>query len=175
MQKTKSKISKTFVYQFESNFHIESSADNITLDFSDNKYISKSTDFIGDLKIESVEIVHFNSRPSLVPSLYFDDNIKSKYLITNTLSSNNILTDSSKDKKLKIVCSINKKLNEFITKNNLNHSHKNYFTYLYNFLTEIPNKTKGLSFFVNLNKKSFDIIIFNNNEFIFFNSFEIND
>jgi hypothetical protein len=175
MQKTKSKISKTFVYQFESNFHIESSADNITLDFSDNKYISKSTDFIGDLKIESVEIVHFNSRPSIVPSLYFDDNIKSKYLITNSLSSNNILTDSSKDKKLKIVYSINKKLNEFITKNNLNHSNKNYFTYLYNFLTEIPNKTKGLSFFVNLNKKSFDIIIFNNNEFIFFNSFEIND
>ena len=113
MQKTKSKISKTFVYQFESNFHIESSADNITLDFSDNKYISKSTDFIGDLKIESVEIVHLNSRPSLVPSLYFDDNIKSKYLITNTLSSNNILTDSSNDKKLKIVYSINEKLNEF--------------------------------------------------------------
>ncbi len=175
MQKTKSKISKTFVYQFESNFHIESSADNITLDFSDNKYISKSTDFIGDLKIESVEIVHLNSRPSIVPSLYFDDNIKSKYLITNTLSSNNILTDSSNDKKLKIVYSINEKLNQFITKNKLNHSHKNYFTYLYNFLTEIPNKTKGLSFFVNLNNKSFDIIIFNNNEFIFFNSFEIND
>ena len=95
MQKIKNKSSKTFVYQFDSNFHIESSADNITLDFSDNKYISKSTDFIGDLKIESVEIVHLNSRPSIVPSLYFDDNIKSKYLITNSLSSNNILTDSS--------------------------------------------------------------------------------
>ena len=30
-------------------------------------------------------------------------------------------------------------------------------------------------FFVNLNKKSFDVIIFNGNEFIFFNSFEINN
>ena len=124
-------------------------------------------------KIESIEIVHFNSHPSIVPSLYFDDNIKSKYLITNTLSSKNILTDSSNDHKLKIVYSISKELNEFINKNKLDHSDKNYFTYLYDFLTEKVKKTKGLSFFVNLNKKSFDVIIFKGNEFIFFNSFEI--
>ena len=173
MQKTKSKISKTFVYQFESHFHIESSTDNITLDFTDSKYLVKSTDFITDLKIESIEIVHLNSHPSIVPSLYFDDNIKSKYLTTNTLSSKNILTDSSNDHKLKIVYSISKELNEFINKNKLDHSDKNYFTYLYDFLTEKVKKTKGLSFFVNLNKKSFDVIIFKGNEFIFFNSFEI--
>ena len=175
MQKIKSNISKAFVYQSESHFHIESSIENITLDFSDNKYITKSYDFITDLKIESVEIVHLNSRPSIVPSLYFDDKIKSKYMITNTLSSKNILTDSSNDQKLKIVYSISEELNEFINKNKLDHSDKNYFTYLYNFLTEKVKKTKGLSFFVNLNNKSFDVIIFNGNEFIFFNSFEINN
>ena len=175
MQKTKSKISKTFVYQFESHFHIESSTDNITLDFSDHKYLAKSSNFISDLKIESIEIVHLKSHPSIVPSLYFDDNIKSKYLITNTLSSKNILTDSSNDNKLKIVYSISKELNEFINKNKLDHSDKNYFTYLYDFLTEKVKKTKGLSFFVNLNNKSFDVIIFNGKEFIFFNSFEINN
>ena len=96
-------------------------------------------------------------------------------MITNTLSSKNILTDTSNDNKLKIVYSISNELNEFINKNKLDHSDKNYFTYLYDFLTEKDKKTKGLSFFVNLNKKSFDVIIFNGNEFIFFNSFEINN
>jgi len=45
MQKTKSKIKKTFVYQFESIIHIESSDDNLILDFSED-YLSKSIDFI---------------------------------------------------------------------------------------------------------------------------------
>ena len=141
MQKTKSKISKTFVYQFESHFHIESSTDNITLDFSDSKYLGKSTEFITDLKIESIEIVHLNSHPSIVPSLYFDDNIKSKYLTTNTLSSKNILTDSSNDRKLKIVYSISKELNEFINKNKLNHSDKNYLPI---YMTSLLKKLKKL-------------------------------
>ena len=175
MQKIKNKSSKTFVYQFDSNFHIESPSDNITLDFSDQEYLSKSYEFINNLKIDFVEIIHLKSAPSIIPISYFDEKLKSKYMTTNSISSKNILTDTSNDEKIKIVYSISDKLNKFISSNKLNYSDNNYFTYLYNFLTEVPNKTKGLSFFVNLNNKSFDIIIFNNNEFIFFNSFEIND
>ena len=43
MQKTKNKISKTFVYQFETHFHIESSTDNITLDFHKSREKSYAT------------------------------------------------------------------------------------------------------------------------------------
>ena len=84
MQKTKSKISKTFVYQFESNFHIESSADNITLDFSDNKYISKSNDFIGDLKIaeqyalRAKEVVERNKGSTEIQASYIINQLGEK-------------------------------------------------------------------------------------------------
>ena len=171
MQKTKSKIKKTFVYQFESIIHIESSDDNLILDFSED-YLSKSIDFILNSSSDLVELIYFNSHPSIVPSLYFDNNIKSKYLITNTVSAKTILSDTSNDKKIKVVYSISDNLIDLLNKSKLEHSYNNYFTYLYNFLIDKVLKPKGLSFFVNLNNKSFDIIIFNNNEFIFFNSFE---
>jgi len=174
MQKTKSKIKKTFVYQFESIIHIESSDDNLILDFSED-YLSKSIDFILNSSSDLVELIYFNSHPSIVPSLYFDNNIKSKYLITNTVSAKTILSDTSNDKKIKVVYSISDNLIDLLNKSKLEHSYNNYFTYLYNFLIDKVLKPKGLSFFVNLNNKSFDIIIFNNNEFIFFNSFKIND
>jgi hypothetical protein len=85
MQKTKSKISKTFVYQFETHFHIESSTDNITLDFSDSKYLGKSTEFITDLKIESIEIVHLNSHPPQTPLLIFNKGNKGPYFYLGIL------------------------------------------------------------------------------------------
>ena len=97
MQKTKNKIRKTFVYQFESFFHIESSTNNIKLDFSDDKYIAKSVDFILNSTEGLIEIVYFNSHPSIVPTLHFDDKIKYKYLTTNTLISKTVLTDTSND------------------------------------------------------------------------------
>jgi len=42
MQKTKSNTNKTFVYQFETFFLIESATDNHKFYFSDKEYISKS-------------------------------------------------------------------------------------------------------------------------------------
>mgnify|MGYP006130569439 CR=1 FL=1 len=175
MQKIKNKSSKTFVYQFDSNFHIESPSDNITLDFSDQEYLSKSSEFINNLKIDFVEIIHLKSAPSIIPISYFDEKLKSKYMTTNSISSKNILTDTSNDEKIKIVYSISDKLNKFISSNKLNYSDNNYFTYLYNFLSNRKNKKSGMSFFVNLNNKSFDVIVYNDDEFLFFNSFEIND
>jgi len=175
MQKTKNKIRKTFVYQFESFFHIESSSNRIELDFSDDKYIEKSLDFILNSTEGLIEIIYFNSHPSIVPSLHFDNNIKDKYLITNTLLSNTVLTDTSNDKKIKVVYSISEELTEVLSKSKIEYSNNNYFTYLYNFINDKVSKSEGLSFFVNLNHNSFDIVIFNNNEFIFFNSFKIND
>ena len=44
MQKTKSNTNKTFVYQFESFFLIESATDNHKFYFSDKDYISKKYD-----------------------------------------------------------------------------------------------------------------------------------
>ena len=74
-----------------------------------------------------------------------------------------------------MVYSISDELTQLLVKNNLEYSNNNYFTYLYNFLVNRISKSDGFSFYINLNYKSFDIIIFNNNEFVFFNSFKIND
>ena len=101
--------------------------------------------------------------------------MKSKYLDTNTVVSKSIVTDTSSDRKIKVVYSISDELTELLVKNNLEYSNNNYFTYLYNFLINKISRSDGFSFYINLNYKSFDIIIFNNNEFIFFNSFKIND
>ena len=175
MQKTKSNTNKTFVYQFESFFLIESATDNHKFYFSDKDYISKSNIFFEKLNKDYVEVIYLNSQPSIVPSLYFEEKIKSKYLDTNTTASKSIVNDTSRDKKIKVVYSISDELTQLLVKNNLEYSNNNYFTYLYNFLVNRISKSDGFSFYINLNYKSFDIIIFNNNEFIFFNSFKIND
>lgn len=175
MQKTKSNTNKTFVYQFESFFLIESATDNHKFYFSDKDYISKSNIFFEKLNKDYVEVIYLNSQPSIVPSLYFEEKIKSKYLDTNTTVSKSIVNDTSRDKKIKVVYSISDELTQLLVKNNLEYSNNNYFTYLYNFLVNRISKSDGFSFYINLNYKSFDIIIFNNNEFVFFNSFKIND
>ena len=175
MQKTKSNTKKTFVYQFETHFLIESATDNPEFYFSDKDYLTKSNIFFSKLDKDYVEVIYLNSQPSIVPSLYFEENMKSKYLDTNTVVSKSIVTDTSSDRKIKVVYSISDELTELLVKNNLEYSNNNYFTYLYNFLVNKISKSDGFSFYINLNYKSFDIIIFNNNEFIFFNSFKIND
>jgi hypothetical protein len=175
MQKTKSNTKKTFVYQFETHFLIESASDNHEFYFSDKDYLTKSNIFFSKLDKDYVEVIYLNSQPSIVPSLYFEENIKSKYLDTNTVASKSIVTDTSSDGKIKVVYSISDELTELLVKNNLEYSNNNYFTYLYNFLVNKISKSDGFSFYINLNYKSFDIIIFNNNEFVFFNSFKIND
>ena len=175
MQKTKSNTKKTFVYQFENFFLIESATDNHKFYFSDKDYISKSNIFFEKLNKDYVEVIYLNSQPSIVPSLYFEEKIKSKYLDTNTTVSKSIVNDTSRDKKIKVVYSISDELTQLLVKNNLEYSNNNYFTYLYNFLVNRISKSDGFSFYINLNYKSFDIIIFNNNEFVFFNSFKIND
>ena len=175
MQKTKSNTNKTFVYQFETFFLIESATDNHKFYFSDKDYISKSNILFEKLNKDYVEVIYLNSQPSIVPSLYFEEKIKSKYLDTNTTVSKSIVNDTSRDKKIKVVYSISDELTQLLVKNNLEYSNNNYFTYLYNFLVNRISKSDGFSFYINLNYKSFDIIIFNNNEFVFFNSFKIND
>jgi hypothetical protein len=106
MQKTKSNTNKTFVYQFETFFLIESTTDNHKFYFSDKDYISKSNIFFEKLNKDYVEVIYLNSQPSIVPSLYFEEKIKSKYLDTNTTVSKSIVNDTSRDKKIKVVYSI---------------------------------------------------------------------
>ena len=153
MQKTKSNTKKTFVYQFETHFLIESASDNHEFYFSDKDYLTKSNIFFSKLDKDYVEVVYLNSQPSIVPSLYFEENIKSKYLDTNTFVSKSIITDTSSDGKIKVVYSISDELTELLVKNNLEYSNNNYFTYLYNFLVNKISKSDGFSFYINLNSK----------------------
>ena len=175
MQKTKNNTKKKFVYQFETYFLIESATDNHKIYFSDKDYLSKANLVFEKLDKHFVEVVYLNSQPTIVPSLYYEENIKSKYLEANTIISKSIVSDTSNDKKIKVVYTISDELTEVVVKNNLKYSNKNYFTYLYNFLVKRISKSDGFSFYIYMNYKSFDIIIFNSDEFIFFNSFKIND
>ena len=134
MQKTKSNTKKTFVYQFETHFLIESATDNHEFYFSDKDYLTKSNIFFSKLDKDYVEVIYLNSQPSIVPSPCFEENMKSKYLDTNTVVSKSIVTDTSSDRKIKVVYSISDELTELLVKNNLEYSNNNYFTYLYNFL-----------------------------------------
>ncbi len=92
--------------------------------------------FLKNLDKDFVEVVYLNSQPTIVPSLYYEEKIKSKYLETNTIISKSIVTDTSNDKKIKVIYTISDELTEVIVKNNLKYSNKNYFTYLYNFLVK---------------------------------------
>ena len=85
--------------------------------FSDKDYLSETNKFLSNLVKNNVEIIYFNSQPSIVPSLYFDEKIDYKYLNTNTLISESIITDTSSDKKIKVVYSISDELSELLIKN----------------------------------------------------------
>mgnify|MGYP003327189620 CR=1 FL=1 len=80
MQRTKSNIKKTFIYQFETSFLIEQESDSVRFYFSDKDYLSETNKFLSNLVKNNVEIIYFNSQPSIVPSLYFDEKIDYKYL-----------------------------------------------------------------------------------------------
>ena len=147
MQKTKSNTKKIFVYQFETHFLIESATDNHEFYFSDKDYLTKSNIFFSKLDKDYVEVIYLNSQPSIVPSLYFEENMKSKYLDTNTVVSKSIVTDTSSDRKIKVVYSISDELTELLVKNNLEYSNNNYFTYLYNFLVNKISKSDGFSLY----------------------------
>jgi len=57
----------------------------------------------------------------------------------------------------------------------IKYSTMSYFTVLYNYLCKKDKISEGLSLYINFNENSFDILIFDSKEFIYFNSFDIKD
>tara|TARA_A100000164_G_C21890801_1_gene765307 strand:- start:306 stop:1055 length:750 start_codon:yes stop_codon:yes gene_type:complete len=175
MQKIKTKIHKASIYQFESFFHLDFLTDSISSSYDDNTSLSKIYKIIEELSLSYIDIIHYDKYPTLIPFKYYDQDIKSKYLETNLNLKGNINEDISDDKEVAVVYSRNKDLSKILSLDNKIFSHTNQFTKLYNYLSGIVKNLDGLSFFININSKSFEIIIFNKNEFLFFNSFEIVD
>jgi len=175
MLKTKIKISKASIYQFKSFFHLNFLNEGITSTYIDKVKLSKISDILDNSSLKSLEIVHYNSAPSIIPVKFYDKDIKAKYLETNTDFVNNLEEDISTDQKIAVVYSKNKELSNTLSLDKQKTTHVNHFTQLYNYLDGVIDNSDGLSFFIKISSESFEIMIFNKNEFVFFNTFEIVD
>ena len=175
MQKTKIKISKASIYQFKSFFHLNFLNEGISSSYIDKVKLSKISKIFENSSVNSIEVIHFNSAPSIIPVKFYDKDIKDKYLETNSDLINNIDEDISADQKITIVYSKNKDLLKTLGIDKQKVTHINHFTQLYNYLAGVVDNSDGLSFFIKISSGFFEIMIFNKNEFVFFNSFEIGD
>ncbi len=175
MQKIKTKISKASIYQFENFFHLSSINESFSSSYSDENQLKVVANILKNDSIKSIDIIHFNSPPSIIPSKYYDKSIKAKYLETNSKISRGIEEDTSIDKKLTVIYSKNENLSQILKNDEKKINHTNHFTKLYNYLIGQLNNFDGLLFFISLSDISFEVIIFNNNKFVFFNSFDISD
>ena len=175
MQKTKINISKASIYQFKSFFHLNLLNERFSSTYIDKVKLSKISKNFKNSSVNSVEVIHFNSAPSIIPVKLYDKDIKAKYLETNTDSVNNIDEDISADQKITIVYSKNIDLSKTLGIDKQKVTHVNHFTQLYNYLAGVVDNSDGLSFFIKISSGFFEIMIFNKNEFVFFNTFEIGD
>ena len=175
MQKTKIKISKASIYQFKSFSHLNFLNDGISSSYIDEVKLSKISKIFKNSSVNSIEVIHFNSAPSIIPVKLYDKDIKAKYLETNTDFVNNIDEDISADQKITIVYSKNIDLSKTLGVDKQKVTHVNHFTQLYNYLAAVVDNSDGLSFFIKISSGFFEIMIFNKNEFVFFNTFEIGD
>jgi len=175
MQKTKIKISKASIYQFESFFHLKFLNESITSSYTDKDKLSEISKIFKNPSLNSLSVIHFNSAPSIIPIKFYDKKIKAKYLETNTHSINNIDEDISTDQKITVVYSKNKDLSKILGIDKQIITHVNHFTHLYNYLSGVVNNSDALSFFIKISSGYFEIMIFNKDEFIFFNTFDIGD
>ncbi len=175
MQKIKTKINEASIYQFETFFHLNYLSESISSSYSDKNQLFSVAKILKKDSIKSIGITHYNSPPSIIPTKYYDKNIKTKYIETNSKKLSSINDDVSRDKKITVVYSKNRSLSQILNFDDKKINHTNYFTQLYNYLIGKLNNSNGFSFFISLSETSFEIIIFNKNEFVFFNSFGIND
>jgi len=173
MQKTKIKISKASIYQFESFFHLNFLNESISSYYTDKDKLSEISKIFKNSSLNSLNVIHFNSAPSIIPVKFYDKDLNTKYLETNTDFINNIEKNISDDEKIAIVYSKNKDLLKTLGLDKQKVTHINHFTQLYNYLNGVVDNSNGLSFFIKISSGYFEIIIFNKNEFIFFNTFEI--
>ena len=172
MQKIKTKISKASIYQFETFFHLDYSSESISSSYYDKDQLFSVAKILKKDSIKSIDITHYNSPPSIIPTKYYDKSIKTKYIETNSKKSSSINDDVSLDRKITVVYSKNRSLSQILDIDDKEINHTNYFTQLYNYLIGKLNNSNGFSFFISISETSFEIMIFNKNEFVFFNYFQ---
>ena len=175
MQKKINNIHKLTVYQHKSGIIFRSPDDSFSLDINSKNFESDFLNSISNFNIDTIELIFFSSIPSIVPSKLFDEKLGNKYLETNTSIKEDIQHELSIDKKIAVVYSYDKLFINILNKKKVKYSIKNYFTVLYNYLFQKDKISDGLSLYINLNEDSFDILIFDSKEFIYFNSFDIKD
>ncbi len=175
MQKKINKIHKINIHQYKSYVDFVLADDYFTLDFKSRDFDLNFIETISKINFSSIKLIFFSDIPSIVPSKLFDKKYSNKYLETNTSNIKNIRHDISNDKKITTVYSINNSLIKILNKRNIKYSVKNYFTILYDYLSGKNRISEGLTLYINLNEDSFDILIFKLEEFIYFNTFEIDD
>ena len=155
---------KIEIHQFKSNFFI---GDDNNFKVFSLKSFSKV-----DLDTENVTIIHFNKPPVIVPNkLFIKDNLN-KYLSTNYELSNNLSVsyDETINKLIYIVYEKKNNLENLLDKNGIEFISINYFTGIYEYLT-LLKKNDEMSIYINLRNSLFDIIIYNKDEFLYFNTF----
>ena len=126
MLKTKIKISKASIYQFKSFFHLNFLNEGITSTYIDKVKLSKISERLDNSSLKSLEIVHYNSAPSIIPVKFYDKDIKAKYLETTTDFVNNLEEDISTDQKIAVVYSKNKDLSNTLSLDKQKTTHVNH-------------------------------------------------
>ena len=134
MQKTINNIHKLTVYQYKSDIIFGSPDDSFSLDINSKNLESDFLDSISNFNIDTIELIFFSSIPSIVPSKLFDENLRNKYLETNTSIKDNIQHELSIDKKIAVVYSYDKLFVNVLNQKKIKYSTMSYFSVLYNYL-----------------------------------------
>ena len=169
-------IQKNILLHFESSIYLYSSDKFIKVDLNVQDLNSTLLNIFKSNKQKKLDLIYFNSVPSIVPFELFNENSLDKYLETNIIKGENTLYDNSFDNKLKIVYSFDDFIDyDQLRKERIIFNQKNYFTQLYEFIIKNNSNQSNFKFYINFHKNSFDIVVTQSNELILFNNFKIND
>ena len=170
MQKRNKNISSETIeiHQFKSNFFISNGNG-----FEQSKLKSFSKNVVN---FNRINLIHFERPPVIVPNKLFKKENLNRYLSTNYKLSNNlkISYDQTTNKLIYVVYEKKNNLESLFEKKDITLKSINYFTAIYEYLTPL-NKDDEISIYINLRVNLFDIILYNRNEFLYFNSFNKNN
>ncbi|MEK9755670.1 MAG: DUF3822 family protein [Bacteroidota bacterium] len=169
-------IQKNILLHFESSIYLYSSDKFIKVDLNNQNLNTTILNILKSNKQKDLDLIYFDSVPSIVPFEFFDENSLDKYLETNIIKGENTLFDNSFDNKLKIVYSYNDFIDSnLFKKEKIIFNQKNYFTQLYDFIINNNSNQSYIKFYINFHKNSFDVFVTKSNELILFNNFKINN
>ena len=130
------------------------------------------TDFYLQKDFSSVSVVHQNNLSCIVPNTYFSEDKLSEYLNFNikTLTSDFITFDDIKSIKAKNVYIPYVNINNFLFQNFGEFEYKHHLTQFIEKLISINNSDKKVVY-VNVSSDSFDVVVIQNKQLYFSNSF----